>query len=378
MRVRKICYVSGTRADYGLMREVLRCLQAAPDVDLSICVTGMHLSPRYGNTVDEIEAEGLTICAKIPVDVDTCSPGTMCKSIGHEIIAMTEVFEKEQPDIVLLLGDRGEMLAAALAAIHLNCYVVHVHGGERSGTVDEMVRHAVSKFSHYHFVATEEARQRLIRMGEHPESVYQVGAPGLDEMNLYAPLSRETFCQQYQLDAQRPVALLVFHPVVQEYDDLQQQFENVILAALNAKLQLIILEPNSDAGRYFIQSCLDTYRANHDVRIVKHLQRLAYLDCLANVDIMLGNSSSGIIEAATYHLPVVNVGSRQNLRERSDNVIDVDTNYEAIFSAINTLLAQPKRRYVNIYGDGKTSQRCYELLTSIRLEPSILNKCNAY
>lgn len=376
--MRKICYISGTRADYGLMRAVLKRLDDADDIDLSICVTGMHLSPLYGNTVQEIIADGFQISGQIPVDVTTCAQSTMAKSIGHEIIAMTELLEEIKPDIVLLLGDRGEMLAGALAAVHLNIPVVHIHGGERSGTIDEMVRHAISKLSHYHFVATEAARQRLIKMGEKEDSVFLVGAPGLDEILMYAPASRKNLCQKYNLDSEKKLALLVFHPVVQEFNEIKIQFRNIILAALALDLQIIILEPNSDAGRLFIQSTVNEYKTNTNIRVIKHMRRNDYLDCLANADVMVGNSSSGIIEAASYNLVVVNVGSRQQLRERGSNVIDVTPLYDSILDGLKQALNQEKSEYKNLYGDGLTSARCYKLLTTINLDSAILNKCNAY
>ncbi|WED41920.1 UDP-N-acetylglucosamine 2-epimerase [Legionella cardiaca] len=376
--MRKICYVSGTRADYGLMRSVLKRLDAAPDIDLSICVTGMHLSSLYGDTVNEIATDGFKICGQIPVDVDTTAHATMAKSIGFEIIAMAELFEQQKPDIVLLLGDRGEMLAGAIAAVHLNIPIVHIHGGERSGTVDEMVRHAISKLAHYHFVATKAAYERLIKMGEKEENVFLVGAPGLDEIITYEPRDRKHCCKQYNLDPHRQFALLIFHPVVQEYNEVKFQFKNIISATLQLNLQVIILEPNSDAGGQFIREILTEYQDHADIRIIKHMQRQNYLDCLANADVMIGNSSSGIIEAASYNLKVINVGSRQQLRERGDNVIDVGTDVPSILSGLNQVLSAKNTTFINFYGDGQTSERCYNLLRTISLNSDILNKCNAY
>jgi GDP/UDP-N,N'-diacetylbacillosamine 2-epimerase (hydrolysing) len=375
---RKIIYVTGTRADYGLIREVLKKLDASDDIDLSLCVTGMHLSSLYGNTLTEIELDNFRICGTIPVDVDNTSHSTMAKSIGHEIIGFTEVFEREQPDIILLLGDRGEMLAGAVAAVHLNIPIVHLHGGERSCTVDEMIRHAISKLSHYHFVATESSRTRLIKMGENESSIFVVGAPGLDEIKQYTSSARTLFCQRYGLIPEKNVALLIYHPVVQEFNDIKNQFQNVIQAALHSGLQIICLEPNSDAGGQLIRELIQEYLQHPEIRIIKHLHRSEFIDCLANSDVMLGNSSSGIIEAASFKLPVVNVGSRQNLRERSNNVIDVGTDFDNIVSGILTGLDKCREDIINCYGDGNTSERCYQLLRTLSLESRILNKSNAY
>lgn len=338
----------------------------------------MHLDSLYGHTVKEIEADQFKICGFIPVDVEHTTHASMAKSIGHEIIGMTEIFEHERPDMILLLGDRGEMLAAAISAVHLNIPVVHIHGGERSGTVDEMVRHSISKLSHYHFVATEASRERLIRMGENESSVMVTGAPGLDELYKYKVSSNDDFYHRYALELNKKSALLIFHPVVQEYYDLKSQFQNVIKAALDNDLQLLCLEPNSDAGGQLIREVLSGYDTHNDVRIIKHLPRAEFIDCLANVDLMLGNSSSGIIEAASFNLIVVNVGSRQNLRECSDNVIHTETDFDSVNSGIQDALTRTEKNYKNIYGDGKASMRCYQLLKTISLEPQILNKSNAY
>jgi len=377
--MKTICYVTGTRADYGLMKKTLQAIDHDPKFKLSLCVTAMHLSHRYGHTVDEIIADGFPIAAKIPVDLDKTTGASMVTAIGHEIIAMTEVFERERPDIVLLLGDRGETLAAALSAIHLNLFVVHIHGGERSGTVDEMVRHAISKLSHYHFVATQASKQRLIRLGEYPSSIFVTGAPGLDGMTKTRRNKTELY-QSLGFDVDRPTALCVYHPVVQEQKLLQQQFQNLILAAKQVKLQLLCLTPNADAGGNIIRDALYQYESDPDIRIVIHLPRQDYLDHLAAVDFMIGNSSSAIIEAASFQLPVVNVGSRQNRREQSNNVINVNCETEAIVTAINTALTFDTSAINNCYGDGdgQTAQKVVTLLNDLSLNPDVLKKTNAY
>jgi GDP/UDP-N,N'-diacetylbacillosamine 2-epimerase (hydrolysing) len=302
----------------------------------------------------------------------------MAKSIGLEIIGMTEVFEREQPDLILVLGDRGEMLAAAITAIHLNIPIIHFHGGERSGTVDEMIRHSISKLSHYHFVATEASKNRLIQMGEKESTVFVVGAPGLDEICNCIPASRDNFYNQYRLNFNKKTALLIYHPVVQQSFDMKAQFQNVMNAALEMNLQVVCLEPNSDAGGQQIREILREYESHPDVRVIKHLLRAEFIDCLANVDVMLGNSSSGIIEAASFNLVVVNVGCRQNLRECGDNVIHVATSFETIVDGLQEALYRPEKNYKNIYGDGNTSDRSHQLLKTINLNSQILNKINVY
>ncbi|HID92925.1 MAG TPA: UDP-N-acetylglucosamine 2-epimerase (hydrolyzing), partial [bacterium (Candidatus Stahlbacteria)] len=198
--MRKIIYVTGTRADYGLMASTLKSVDMCSDIELSICVTGMHLLEKYGLTATEIERDGLKICGKINVDLGDTSGKTMAIAIADELSGMVEVFTREKPDLVMVLGDRGEMLAAAIAAIHLNIPVVHIHAGERSGSVDETVRHAISKLSHYHFTATEEARERLVKMGEWPENIFVTGAPGLDGITELATTDKASLCRESGLD----------------------------------------------------------------------------------------------------------------------------------------------------------------------------------
>lgn len=375
---RKIIYVSGTRADFGLMLTILQRLYSDPAIDFSVCATAMHLSDTYGHTIDEIEQQGFAICAKIPVDVEQTTRSNMVKAIGHEIIAMTEVFASEQPDIVLLLGDRGEMLAAALAAVHLNIHVVHVHGGERSGTVDEMMRHAISKFAHYHLVATTASKQRLIKMGELADSIHVIGAPGLDGLTEMTLPDRQTLATQAGFDPEQLIGLMIFHPVVQEYDSIDQQVCDVVEAALACHSQLVCLQPNADAGGKKIRQALACYQDNPNIKLLVHLPRPDYLAWLANVDYMLGNSSGGVIEAASFNKNVVNVGSRQYLRERGDNVIDVAAEKNAIIAGIETAISRRGHQYQNIYGDGHAGERAHQILQQLLLEQQRLHKSNAY
>ncbi|MEB3275539.1 MAG: UDP-N-acetylglucosamine 2-epimerase, partial [Cyanobacteriota bacterium] len=326
---RRVLYVSGTRADFGLMRRALAAIDADSRLQLGIAVTGMHLLPAYGETVREIEAAGLPVVARIPVTLDGSGGAAMARAMAAQLHGLVGVCEQWRPDLVLLLGDRGEMLAAALAAVHLNLPVAHVHGGERSGTVDESVRHAISKLAHLHLVATEQSRDRLIRMGELPQQIWVAGAPGLDGLPLASggPEARAAFCARHGFDPARPVLLLLFHPVLQEAATASQQADALLhgIAAWAAQQppsvqpQLLVLAPNSDGGAAAIEQVwrerLPALGLEH--RLLTHLPRSAYLEALAVVDALVGNSSSGIIEAASFGLPVVDVGSRQQARERS-------------------------------------------------------------
>jgi len=376
--IRKICYVTGTRADFGLMQDTLIALQDAPELQLSIVVTGMHLSEKYGNTIGDIERTGLPISAVVQVDPDHATGAAMARNLGYMLLGFVDAFEKISPDLVLVLGDRGEMLAAALAAIHLNIPVTHIHGGERSGTIDESIRHAISKLAHFHFVATTEARERLIRMGERPDNIYITGAPGLDGIEALAIHERRKLIADAGLMMERPVALLVYHPVLQEADQAVESAQAILDALQENAVQTIALKPNSDAGSDGIRELLETYADVPDFRLYTHFPRVAFVSWMAAVDLMIGNSSSGIIEAASFGTPVINIGSRQNLRERNLNVIDVPPQGDAISVAIGKVLASGRFESRNLYGDGRTGRRIVSILRGLSLNPAILAKSNAY
>lgn len=376
--MRKVCYVSGTRADFGLMQRTLQLARDSGDLDITVCVTGMHLSPVFGNTVRDIEASGLRICARIPVALDEGNGAQMARATAQALAGMVDAFEKERPDIVVALGDRGEMLAAAYAAVHLGIPVVHLHGGERSGTVDELVRHAISKMAHYHFVATAQARERLIRMGERPEQVFVTGAPGLDDLTEAPRASRSELCAAQGLDPARPVALVIFHPVVQEAAEAGAQTAALVEGVAGAGCQALCFAPNSDAGNPAVRAALERHAGRQGVKLLTHMARKEYVSWMGAADVMAGNSSSGIIEAASLGLPVVNIGSRQNARERSANVIDVPPERKAIERAVSQALRSGRRRFDNVYGDGQSGPRIVKLLRTLSLDASVLAKTNAY
>jgi GDP/UDP-N,N'-diacetylbacillosamine 2-epimerase (hydrolysing) len=376
--VRQICYVSGTRADFGLMRSTLAAIHAAEGLRLSLIVTGMHLSPLYGETVAEIEGAGFEVAARVPVPLDEATGGTMARNIGRMVLAFTDALERIRPDLVLLLGDRGEMLAGAIAAIHLNIPIAHVHGGERSGTVDEPVRHAISKLAHLHFTATAEARDRLVRMGEREDRVFATGAPGLDGLPEAPPVDRDALLSPHGLDPSRPFALLVLHPVHQEAEQAGAQAGETLAALDEAGIQVLALVPNADAGSAEVRSLLEAARPGAGFALVTHLPRDAFLAAMAHAAIMVGNSSAGIIEAASFGTPVVNVGRRQHLRERNANVLDVPAERAAIGQGLAEQLRKGRFPRENLYGDGRAGARIVRLLQEIPLDRELLNKVNSY
>jgi GDP/UDP-N,N'-diacetylbacillosamine 2-epimerase (hydrolysing) len=378
MAQRRILYVSGTRADFGLMESTLRRLQATPGLQVQVAVTGTHLSPQHGHTVDEVRAAGLGIAAEIPVDVLTRTGASMALAIADVTRGVTLLLERERPDAVLLLGDRGEMLAGAIAALHVGIPIVHVHGGERSGTVDEPVRHAISKLAHYHFVATTAARDRLSKMGEPAERIFVTGAPGLDGLQEIASASREDTLQALGLAAEGDFVLALFHPVVQQADEAAQQTRALVEALAAPGLPVLWLEPNADAGARGILSALDTARLPAGSRRVQHLPRAHFCAAMRHCAVMAGNSSSGIIEAASFGTPVVNIGSRQHMREHGPNVVDVGTDTAAIAAALRAQREHGRWPCDNPWGDGRAGERIAQLLARLPLDRAVLEKTNSY
>jgi GDP/UDP-N,N'-diacetylbacillosamine 2-epimerase (hydrolysing) len=375
---RRVLYLSGTRADFGLMRATLQLVAAHPALQLELVATGMHLSRAHGHTVDEIRAAGLSVAAEIPLDVTTRTPASMAQAVGTCLVGITAVLERERPDALLLLGDRGEMLAGAIAALHLGIPTVHIHGGERSGTVDEPVRHAISKLSSYHFVATEESRGRLQRMGEASGRIFVTGAPGLDGLDAEAAMGEQECRAALGLPQHGAFALVVFHPVVQQAGEAYVQTEAMLQALSAMKLPALWLEPNADAGSLDVLRALDSLALPPGSCRVKHLTRPLFCAAMRHCTVMVGNSSAGIIEAASFGTPVVNVGDRQRLRERNANVTDVGNGAEAIAAALQSALSHGRWPCDNRYGDGRAGERIASLLSSLPLDTSLLEKTNTY
>jgi GDP/UDP-N,N'-diacetylbacillosamine 2-epimerase (hydrolysing) len=375
---RKICYISGTRADFGLMQTTLQAIQANSRFTLSVVATGMHLSEQFGLTVREIEAAGLTVSARIPVDIEMGTGAAMARNLAKTLDGCVTALEALRPDMVMVLGDRGEMLAGAIAAIHLNIPVVHIHGGERSGTVDEPVRHAISKLAHFHFVATQDARERLIRMGERCDHIFVTGAPGLDGLLELATIDRASLCAPVNFDADKPLALFVYHPVLQEANHAEQEVSALLDACLRQNLQVLALMPNSDAGNEGVRRALEKYGQHPQVRVLRHLPRAEFVSWMAVCEVMVGNSSGGIIEAASFGTPVLNVGTRQNLRERNANVTDIHGSGDNIDDVLRRILDSGRFKAINIYGQGNATEKIVGLLETLEILPDTLLKANAY
>lgn len=384
--MRKIFYVTGTRADFGLMAHVLQDIAGHPELSLQVAVTGMHLSDAYGSTVREIEALGLPIVTRIPTGIDERSPAAMAQGIGVMLIGLTTAMQQTRPDLVLLLGDRGEMLAGAIAALHLGIPIAHLHGGERSGTVDEPVRHAISKLSHWHFVATQESLERLVRMGERSENIWITGAPSLDGLDTVCDLPRAPVLEALGLPPDARYLLLLFHPSSQDRHEAYRETQALVEAltalrqAAPTALHLLWLAPNSDAGSAEILQALEGAAEVFGASFhrITHLQRRDYLAALRHAEVLIGNSSSGIIEAASLGTPVVNIGNRQRSRQRNANTLDCEPQCSSIVDAVRQALARGRTAPHNVYGDGQASKKIVELLATSPFSRDLLDKVNTY
>lgn len=375
---RRIVYLSGTRADFGLMAGALARIAATPGLELAVAVTSMHLSPEHGHTVDEVRASGLRICGEIPIDVRTRTGASMAQGIAQVLAGATALLERERPDLLLVLGDRGEMLAGAIAALHLGIPCVHVHGGERSGTVDEPVRHAISKLSSYHLAATEDSRQRLLRMGEADERIFVVGAPGLDGLQALAIEDRTPALRSLGLPEASRFLLALLHPVVQQAQVAARQASALRQALASIALPVLWLDPNADPGSLGILHELSRDALPAGSRRATHLPRAAFATALRHCEVLVGNSSAGIIEAASFGTPVVNVGDRQRLRVHGPNVLDAPAQAEAIERALRAQLDHGRWPCDNAWGDGRAGERIASLLATLPLGGGVLEKVNSY
>ena len=374
-----IHYVSGSRADFGLVMRVLQGLNQARGIGVSVVVTGQHLLQKYGDTVSAIEASGLPIAGRIPVRLTGGDGAEMARALAAELLGFVDLWQDKRPDLVLVLGDRGEMLAATLAAVHLGIHVAHLHGGELSGTLDESLRHAISKLAHFHLTATDDARQRLISMGEAEDRVWTIGAPGLVGLGTAGAREPLWLARHFGLrpDADH-YAMLVFHPVVQESAQAGWQMEQILSVLQQQNCAAIVLRPNSDAGGALIEAVLDRIAIEGTFKVLDHLDRDTYLMTMAQADVLVGNSSSGILESASFGTPCLNLGSRQNGRLRNANVIDYEGfSTDGLTEALHAALAL-KGPFENLYGDGRTLERLLNLLPQLPLVDAVLAKSNSY
>lgn len=377
---RTVAVVTGSRADYGLYLPILRAITSAPDLELRLMVCGAHLSPRFGDTVQRIVADGFEVADRIGMVGEDDTPGAIAAATARGVEGFARAFARVRPDIVVLLGDRYEMIAAALAAIPFALPIAHIHGGELTeGAMDEAIRHSLTKMSHLHFVSTERYRQRVVQMGEQPDRVIVSGAPGLDTIRTTRPTPRAELERRLGLSFDPAPLLVTFHPVTLEFAETGAQVE-ALLAALSASERPILFTyPNADTAARAVITAIEAFvAARAGARVVKDLGTADYFGMMTRSAAMVGNSSSGIIEAPSFKLPVVNIGNRQRGRLRAANVIDCDPAAAAIGAAIRRATSPGFRAsldgLVNPYGDGRAAARIVAALRAARLDASLIEK----
>lgn len=372
--MRKICVVIGSRANYSSIKSAMRAVQQHPDLELQVVAAASALLDRYGSVVDLVERDGFTPAARVFMLVEGETPTTMAKSTGVGLMELPTVFGQLEPDIVLTVGDRFETMATTLAAAYMNIPLAHTMGGEVTGTIDESIRHAVTKFAHIHFPACTEARDRIIKLGERPEDVHLVGCPRIDlvaevlerDRNGVGPdLFREGVGGVFDLD--QPFLMLSQHPVTTEYGAGERQITESLMAIHHLGIPTIALWPNADAGSDDIARGMRKFREHYDdskIHFFKNLPTDVYIALMRRTSCLVGNSSSAIREGAFIGTPAVNVGSRQDMRQRGSNVIDVGYEREAIADAIMQQVEHGPYDSEPIYGDGHAGERIADVLST--------------
>ncbi|MCB7128043.1 MAG: UDP-N-acetylglucosamine 2-epimerase (hydrolyzing) [Candidatus Brocadiales bacterium] len=368
---------------YGYSRPVVRMIEEDPDLRYSLIVTNQHLLPAFGYTIEEIEEDGLNVTDRIYMTLDGYTPATMTKSLGVFLLGVTDALVRLKPDIILVVGDRGEHLMAAMAGAHMNIPVAHIQAGELSGNIDGMTRHAITRFAHIHFASNQDAADRLLQMGEQEFRIFLTGAPQLDELINGAFASPEEVAGIIQLDLNEPVILVVQHPVTEEFGDTVFQIQETLEAVCSFDLQTVLMFPNNDAGSEHARRIIERYRRPH-IKIERNVPRYIFAGLMNVASVMVGNSSSGLIEAPYFKLPAVNVGNRQRDRMRGNNVIDVPYDRARIRAGIEKALSEELQKEMETncenpyFGDGLVSERIVRILKSIETTEDLLKKQIAY
>jgi UDP-N-acetylglucosamine 2-epimerase (non-hydrolysing)/GDP/UDP-N,N'-diacetylbacillosamine 2-epimerase (hydrolysing) len=376
---RRIAVVTTSRADYSHLYWPLRELADHPAVELGIIALGPHLSPQYGNTIGEIERDRFPIIARIECLLSSDTDTGMAKTIGIAILGLADAMTAWRPDLLLLIADRYEMMAPATVALALRIPIAHIEGGEISqGAIDDHIRNALTKLAHVHFTSTETARRRVISMGEEPWRVHHAGAPSLDHMRRSKLLDRAALESRLCIRLTAPTTVAAWHPVT-ILRNTNAEADAFFAALAKAPGQLIFVYPNADAGSYaLIQRTKALAEKRPDTHVFVNLDAVTYWSLLGQADALIGNSSSGIMEAASFALPVVNVGIRQQGRERARNIIDVPAAYPAIFAALDRALTAEFRTGLagmeNPYGNGTAAKTIVRVLTTVPLENLLIKQ----
>lgn len=383
--MKTIVIVTSTRAEYGLLRPVIFKLKSVTEFDVKIVVTGMHLSSAFGNTYMEIEHDGFCIDKKIEILMASDTSAGMSKTMGLALISFAEYFEEVKPDGLLVLGDRFETLAVCCAAMNAGIPIFHMHGGERTeGLVDEAVRHSISKMSYVHFTSTEEYRKRVIQLGEAPSRVFNVGATGVENALHEKLMSRDELSASLNGACEKPYIVGTFHPVTLEADSVQKQCNEFVEAITEYdKVNFVITKANADSGGRYINERLDVIskKCRH-IHLFDSLGMVRYLSAVKYSEAVIGNSSSGLIEVPSFHIPTVNIGNRQRGRVQSASVINCSADRHEIIMAIERALSASFRNSIksasNPYGKGDTSENIVNIIQAIYKKGDVDLRKNFY
>ena len=379
MAKRKITITTGTRAEYGILRPILKKIVSRKKLQLFLIVTGTHLSKKHGMTINEIKKDKFKIYQTFKFLPNDDTGFSVAKSLGEGVVQFAKIFKKIKPDINLILGDRDEMLASAIAAYHMNIPNAHIHGGDVSGNIDEYTRHAITKISNIHFPSTEKSKRRIVKMGENPKFVFLTGSPSIDELRSNKILNKKQFENKYGFQVTKNLIVLIQHPVTTQIANTKKHIQNTLKAIEYFGYTTIIIAPNSDAGSNTIFQNIRHFAKSHNfVKIFPSLPRSDYLYLIKNCGVLVGNSSSGLIEASYFGTPAVNIGIRQQGREKSKNVFDAKS--ESVISIKRAILRALKKntKPSYLYGIGNASQKIVRRLEKIKLNYELIEKQLTY
>jgi GDP/UDP-N,N'-diacetylbacillosamine 2-epimerase (hydrolysing) len=374
--VRRVCVITGSRSEYGILRPILAQLSSQDSVDLEVLVAGMHLSSRFGHTVDQIVADGYPIRERVETLATSDTGAGMARSLGTTVVKLAESFEADPPDAVLVYGDRFDALAGAIAGAYVPVPVVHMHGGDTAAgfDIDDSNRHAITKFAHLHMPATERHAARIRRMGEDPDRIFVVGSPAIDSIRRGDFTARRDLAHRLGLPFERPTILVVQHPVTSQATDAGEQIQSTETAIRELALPTVWIFPNADSGSAMIIQRLEAISELPFVEVRRSVAHSDFLGLLAASDVLVGNSSSALIEAPSFGLPAINIGTRQAGRDRGENVIDVRHDATEILREVRRTLADSGLRsrlssMPNLYGDGFTAERVGRILETMLARP---------
>jgi len=369
---KKVCIVTGTRAEYGLFLPILSALKKSNNLELQLVATTMHLSEEFGLTYQQIEQDGFQIDEKIENLLASDTKTSMAKSAALATMLLSDTYNRLEPDVVLLLGDRFETHAAATTAMLMNIPIAHIHGGEiTEGAVDEQIRHSITKMAYLHFTSTEQYRKRVIQLGENPKRVFRTGAPGIDNILNLKLLEKDALEKKLNWKITNPLALFTYHPETLSKSDITLQIQEILKQIKHLDINIIFTYANADNGGKIVNRAIEQFAQQNKEKylVVKSLGQLKYLSTMKHANLLIGNTSSGIIEAASFHLPVVNIGNRQKGRIQSGNIINC--NISELTNGISKALASSFIKHCksinNLYGKGDTAQQIVRLIEKSEL-----------